>query len=268
MGCCTKVKLLVATPVSSLDSLSANWSITDSSSGVSEYEYAIGTTAGGTDVVAYTSNGLVDSVTENSLTLETSQVYYFSILTTDNADNQIVITSDGQFVAPTLTFSTSTSGGVQFDNLNAGNSFTDTKTTVLTTSTNARNGYAVRAYTTGLLENPFFDVISSFTGGSYAAPDTWQGGDVGFGYTSNDTQVQGANIFNAATCLGGGSGSSCYAPFSQTAPGDIVADNESTITGTPITSEQFIITHRVTTDSSQPAGQYQTTVIFQATANY
>ncbi len=252
----------------SLDTLEANWNITDGGSGISEYEYAIGTSAGGTDIVAYTSNGTTDSVTAGSLTLETSLPYYFSIRTTDNADNQIIITSDSQLVAPTLTFSTSTSGGVQFDNLNANNNYTDTKTTVLTTSTNARNGYAVRAYTTGLLENSYFDVISNFTGGTYAAPDTWQSGDVGYGYTSNDTQVQGSNIFNAVTCPGGGSGSSCYAPFSQTAPGDIVADNESTITGTPITSEQFIITHRVTTDANQEAGQYQTIVIFQATAKY
>ena len=232
------------------------------------FEYSVGTSPDGTDIVSWTSAALTTSFTETGLSLQTSQLYYVNVRATDVAGNQIVINADGQQVAPSLTFSTSTSGGVVFDNLNASNSFTDTETTTLTTSTNARNGYAVRAYTTGSLENALLDTIGGFDGGTYAAPDTWQGGDEGYGYTSSDLLVDGVNRFNAAVCPGGGSGGSCFAPFSQSSPGDIVADNLGPISGTPITNEQFTITHRVTTNASQQYGTYQTTLIFQATATY
>lgn len=250
----------------SLDELSANWDITDSDSGVSLYEYSIGTTAGGTDIVAWTSNGTSDSVTESSLVLETSQVYYYNIRSSDVAGNQSIISSDGQIVAPTLSFSVSGSS-VAFNNLNAGNGYTDTETTTLTTSTNARNGYQIRAYLTGLLQTDGADTVGLFNGGTYGSPDAWEIGDTGFGYTSSDSLVQGVNIFNPITCAGGGSGP-CFVPFSLVAPGDIVADNQSTITGTPITNEAFTITHRVSADSGQPAGSYQTVVIFSAAAIY
>lgn len=232
------------------------------------YEYSIGTSPDGTDLVDWTSTGTTTTFTASTLNLETSDIYYVNIRATDPAGNQKVFNSDGQQVAPSLTFSTSTSSGVVFDNLNAGNSFTDTESTILTTSTNARNGYAVRSYITGSLENVLLDTIGEFDGGTYAAPDTWQGGDEGYGYTSSDTLVDGVNRFNAATCPGGGSGGPCFAPFSLSAPGDIVADNLGPVVGTPISNEQFTITHRVTTNASQSYGTYQTSVIFQATAVY
>lgn len=250
----------------SLDTLHANWNITDAGSGLSTFEYAVGTTAGGNELVGWVSIGLVTSQTITPLTLGTSEVYYVAIRATDNAGNSVVLSSDGQLVAPSLSFTIS-GGTVQFSNLNAGNNYTDTQSTTLTTSTNARNGYEVRAYTTGLLESLTADTISMFTGGTYAAPDSWNGGDTGFGYTSSDTIVQGSDIFTAATCLGGGSGP-CFAPYSQSAPGNVVADNQSTITGTPIVNESFTITHRVTTSPEQPPGNYQTTVIFSVSAKY
>lgn len=249
-----------------LDSLSANWSFTDANSGISGYEYSIGTVQGGTDVFGWTSANTSTSVTVNSLNLTTSQPYYFNIRATDNAGNQSVESSDGQFVAPTLSF-TSAPSQVQFDGLSASNNYTSTKSTTLTTSTNAYNGYVVRAFLSGLLTSGGGDTIPLFDGGTYAAPDEWLPGDTGFGYTSNDTSIQGANIFNGSPCLGGGS-PPCYSPFSLTAPGDIVADHTSTVSGTAVVDENFIITHRVTTDSVQNSGQYQTTVIFTITAIY
>jgi len=250
-----------------LNELSANWDITDADSGVDLFERSIGTSPGSTDILGWTSSALLTSFTETSLTLETSNIYYTNIRATDVAGNQRVFNSDGQQVAPTLTFSTG-SLGVTFNGLNAGNSFTDTETTTLTTSTNARNGYVVRSYLTGPLESVLLDTIGGFDGGSYASTDTWQGGDTGYGYTSSDALVQGLNIFSPPTCPGGGSGGPCFAPFSFSAPGDIIADNPGVISGTPITAEQFVITHRVTTDSSQAQGQYQTVLIFNATAVY
>jgi hypothetical protein len=250
----------------SLDTLESNWDITDSGSGVALFEYSIGTSVGATNIVGWTSNALVSSVSVTSLNLETSQAYFYNIRATDVAGNLVVISSDGQMVAPTLSFTTSTSG-VTFNNLNAGNSYTDTQTTTLTTSTNARNGYIVRLSATGLLETALGETIAMFNGGTYAVPDAWLAGDVGYGYTSSDTSVQGINKFNPVTCAGGGSGP-CFAPLSQSLPGDIVADNTNVITGTPIDNEQFTITHRVTVDPNQAPGRYETILIFSASAIY
>jgi hypothetical protein len=106
-----------------------------------------------------------------------------------------------------------------------------------------------------------------FSGGSYAAPDGWQTGDTGYGYTSSDTLVQGVNKFSPATCAGGNA-SPCYAPFSLIAPGDIVADHTSTISGASVVNEQFTITHRVTVPSTQAAGNYTSVIIYNVTARY
>ncbi len=242
--------------------LQCKWELNDCSV---TYEYSMGTSPGGTDIQNWTSVAGT-SVTASSLTLETSQVYFVNIRATDIAGNQAVYSSDGQQVAPTITFS-ATAGGVNFDTINDSNGFTDTETTTLTTSTNARQGYEIRSYATGLLTNSFSDTISMFNGGTYALPDAWLSGDTGYGYTSSDTLVQGVNKFNPATCAGGGSGP-CYVPFSLVAPGDIVADNTSTVSGSPIVNEQFTITHRVTTEDSQEPGNYTTVLTFSASAKY
>lgn len=249
-----------------LDSLSANWDVTDGGSGISLYEYSIGTTVGGTDILGWTGNGTSDSVTQSSLMLNTSSVYFFNIRTTDFADNQSLISSDGQRVAPSITFSTSP-GDVTFDNLNSGNSYTSTRTATLTTSTNAYNGYVIRAFATGLLTSPNSDTVEFFDGGTYDNPAEWLTGNTGYGYTSNDTSIQGSNKFSPVTCGGGGS-SPCYAPFSTTAPGDIVADHTTTVSGAPIINENFIITHRVTAIPTQQAGTYTSEVVYVVNAVY
>ncbi len=60
--------------------LSANWTAaSDSQSGISGYKYAIGTTAGGTNVVGWTSLGNVLSVTKTGLSLNVGTTYYFSV---------------------------------------------------------------------------------------------------------------------------------------------------------------------------------------------
>ena len=250
----------------SLSSLSANWDIADSESGISLFEYSIGTTPGGTDITGWTSNGTSTSVTASSLTLRTSQPYYFNIRATDVAGNLSVTSSDGQLVSPTLSFTTAP-GTIQFDNLNSANSYTSSKTSTLTTGTNAYGGYEIRAYLEQLPVNTYSDTISLFSGGTYGSPDEWLGGDTGYGYTSNDSTIQGSNKFGSTPCAGGGN-PPCYAPFSLTAPGDIVADHTTNVTGTPVVNENFIITHRVTTTASQVSGDYQTTIIYTVTARY
>ena len=255
----------------SLSSLSANWSgFSSGASGLSKYQYSIGTTAGGTDVKGWTDNSTTTSVTATSLTLQTSKLYYVNVRAVDAAGNtqSPAISSNGQLVLPNLSFSVSPTT-LTFSALNAANSYTDTKTTTLTTSTNAYGGYAVRLAATDNLRYGSFS-IADFIGGSYASPDAWQGGDTGFGYTSSDTDVQGVNKFQSDPCPGGSTlvTVGCYAPYSQTKPGDIVADHTAVTTQTPITNEQFTVTHRITAPASQAAGRYSTVLIYTVTAIY
>jgi hypothetical protein len=66
--------------------LSANWDAsTDAESGISGYQYAIGTTAGGTQTVTWTSLGNVTTVTKAGLTLTVGQTYYFSVKAVNGA---------------------------------------------------------------------------------------------------------------------------------------------------------------------------------------
>ncbi len=71
----------VETPyTTSTTQLSANWSAaSDPQSGITGYQYAIGTTAGGTNVVAWTALGNVLTVTKTGLSLTNGQKYYFSV---------------------------------------------------------------------------------------------------------------------------------------------------------------------------------------------
>lgn len=59
--------------------LHARWESTDPESGISEYQYAIGTFIGGTDIVYWRSAGLGTSVTHKGLNLKVGQIYYFSV---------------------------------------------------------------------------------------------------------------------------------------------------------------------------------------------
>lgn len=84
-------------------SLHASWSAADPQTGVTEYQYAIGTSPGATNVVGWTSTGTSTSVTRTGLALNTNQVYYISVKA-KNADNMwsAVGTSDGIRPARTL----------------------------------------------------------------------------------------------------------------------------------------------------------------------
>ena len=81
--------------------LQANWDAsTDNDSGISGYQYAIGTTAGGTQTLNWTTLGNVTNVTKTGLTLVVGQIYYYSV----RAVNGIGLTgsaanSNGQTVA-------------------------------------------------------------------------------------------------------------------------------------------------------------------------
>lgn len=257
----------------SLTSISGNWTGIDATvSGVQKYEYAIrrkpddfywsvcsgsGSWQAGS---LWCDNSTGTSFTQNTLNLATGVTYYISVRTTDNAGNVgTAIDSNGQQVLPMLSFSLS-GNTVAFSNLNAANSYTDTKTITTTTSTNAANGYTIKIYNTDFLRASPSITIPDFSG-TWSSPATWSGGQYGFGYTSDDTSVQGSNRF---------SGGTAFAAFSQSPPGDVVADHTTAVDGSTgsISSEHFTITYKVAASTSQDALYYQTSSIFIVTANY
>ena len=83
--------------------LSANWdAATDADSGISGYQYAIGATAGGTQIVNWTSLGNVTTVTRTGLSLVTGQTYFFSVLAINGAGlTSSATNSNGQTVQVT-----------------------------------------------------------------------------------------------------------------------------------------------------------------------
>ncbi len=160
---------------------------------------------------------------------------------------------------PTFTFGVDAST-ITFSNLNSGNTYTDSsKTTTITTSTNAYNGYLVYGYETQPLTHT---TNGSYTianyAGSNSVPTTWS--STGFGYTTNDNDLTGgtAGRFTSGTK---------YAGFSTTGPGDPVADHPGPILS-PVASEQFTVSYRVTAAATTTAGQYRTTVIYVAVPTY
>ena len=73
---------------SSLNSLSGNWTgFIDAASGITDYQYAIGTTSNGTDVKDWASNGLDTSFTYTGYELINTQVYYISVKAIDMVGN-------------------------------------------------------------------------------------------------------------------------------------------------------------------------------------
>lgn len=59
--------------------LYASWSSNDPESGVAEYQYAIGTAPGSTNIVGWTSTGTATEITNNDLDLTVGQTYYISV---------------------------------------------------------------------------------------------------------------------------------------------------------------------------------------------
>ncbi|MCX7863280.1 MAG: PKD domain-containing protein [Bacteroidales bacterium] len=82
--------------------ISVNWSpATDPNSGITEYLYALGTTPGQDNVVAWTSAGTNTTATLQNLNLSYGQTYYFSVKAINGAGLSTVISSDG-FIVQTL----------------------------------------------------------------------------------------------------------------------------------------------------------------------
>lgn len=170
-------------------------------------------------------------------------------------ETQYSATASVATAQPSLTFGID-SAAITFDNLYSGNSWTDTtKSTVLTTSTNAYNGYSIYAHETQALTYGA-STIPDY-GSSNASPSTWSG--YGFGYNTSDTSLAGgtANRFSGNK----------YAGFTTSASGDPVADHTGPVT-TEITSEQFTMSYKIVTQETQKAGTYATTVLYTVIPSY
>jgi spore germination protein YaaH len=87
----------------SLTDLSGNWTMSsDTNSDVINYWYAIGTAAGATDLVNWTTANLNTSITQTGLTLIPGQYYFFSVKSEDGAGLfSNIISSNGQLVLST-----------------------------------------------------------------------------------------------------------------------------------------------------------------------
>ena len=68
------------------DQLYAGWSSSDNESAISEYQYAVGTSSGATDMAGWTSAGTDISVTKSGLSLSEGATYYFSVKARNEAE--------------------------------------------------------------------------------------------------------------------------------------------------------------------------------------
>jgi hypothetical protein len=149
------------------------------------------------------------------------------------------------------------SSSVDFGTLNSSNNFTSNRTNTLTTKTGASNGYSVYAYKTDNLRNTDFVLkyIDDWVG-TYGVPTAWSGNcpentECGFGYNTNDSDV---SQFNPGE----------YAGFADSvAENNIVARED-----VPTTQENVTMSYKVSSETSQVPGQYQTTIIYVCVPQY
>src|SRR5919108_2483257 len=80
--------------------LSANWTASVSGD-VAGYEYGIGTSAGGTQVLGFTDVGNVTSVTKTGLSLTSGTTYFFTVRAYDGASNRSTVRNSNGIVVDT-----------------------------------------------------------------------------------------------------------------------------------------------------------------------
>lgn len=80
--------------------ISANWSFSDPQSGISQYEYAVGTTPDNDDVIAWSNAGTNTTFTESFTNGIYGQTYYISVRATNGAGLISQVSSNGQVYQP------------------------------------------------------------------------------------------------------------------------------------------------------------------------
>jgi PKD repeat protein len=112
--------------------LEANWSTSsDTHSSVAKYYYAIGSTAGATDILGWTDNGISASMIQSGLSLIVGNTYYISVKAENGAGLQSASTpTDGILIdnptaVPVASFNSSSSTICAGDSIQLINSSTD-----------------------------------------------------------------------------------------------------------------------------------------------
>lgn len=220
----------------------------------------VGTSLASTDFKTYTNWGGATGTFVTGLLNNTT--YYIRVKARDGSYTESewgpaasIITS-----TPSLTFSLD-SNSITFNNLNAGNSYTDSsKTSTLTTTTNGYGGFIIYGKVNRPLTTPDNNTIANYASPN-TAPTSWTG--TGFGYTTNDNNLSGgtANRFN---------NSANYAGFttSSSTAGDPVADDPGPVTTTQISNEAFTISYRITANNTTPAGTYTNVIQYTISPTY
>lgn len=217
----------------------------------------VGTSLTNADFQTYTAWGGASGADVTGLAPNTTYYLRVKARQGDYTESEYGPSASATTSVPSLTFSVD-ANTITFDNLNAGNSYTDTsKSTTITTSTNAYNGYIVNARSTGPLTTTGA-TISDY-GSPNGSPTTWTGN--GFGYTTNDSDLTGGTADRFTN------GGAKYAGFTTSTPGDPVADHAGPVTSA-IVDEDFTIGYRIQTASSQKAAKYSTTVLYIVVPNY
>jgi len=139
------------------DHLYATWLSTDPDSGIAEYQYSIGTWAGGTDVINWTSTGTNTEVNRTGLSLIDGVTYFFNAKAKNGVGAwSLVGNSDGILVSagcPSVSFSADPTSGnrplsVQFTDQSVGSvisHFWEFGDGIISTEINPSHTY----YTTG-----------------------------------------------------------------------------------------------------------------------
>lgn len=132
-------------------------------------------------------------------------------------------------------------------------------TNTLTATSSASHGYVIyaRAIQDMTCSNTLIcgaATISDWSG-TNASPTTWSGGSFGFGYSTNDYDLQGgaSNRFSGPN----------FAGFVETGFGDPVVDR----TG-PSSDQENVVTYRIAPGAIQNAGPYQTSIVYVIVATY
>jgi len=162
---------------------------------------------------------------------------------------------------------TITGTSIDFGSLDSSNNFTATAgtQTQITVTTSATSGYIVTAWETQLMTCSDAgacgsETIQNFTG-TYADPQPWtilckdNSSYCGFGFTSSDTLVEGSNRYNSGTEY-------TYFPTDSSNPVRVM-DYSS-----PVSSQSYSITYRISAPLTQRPGPYTTTIIYVVTAQY
>ncbi len=220
-------------------------------------DFTVGPTLGSEDWVDYSTWGSASGVYVTGLAQNTTYTVKVKVKQGNFTEPNYSPTDDAVTSVPSLTFGID-SASIVFNNLNSGNSYTDSsKSTILTTSTNAYNGYIIYGWETSPLTYSSYNIPDY--GSPNSSPTVWSGS--GFGYTTDDSSLSGGTADRFTN------GGPKYAGFGTSTPGDPVADHTSVIL-TPVINETFTTSYRVTASSTTTAGPYQTTVVYIIVPTY